>query len=84
MNKNLEKVISYYKQYGAVELTKKVINTLEPGTSIYSKWCKENFPSQDRLYLQREKQRTWENRPLISIVVPTFNTPQRFLRAVLH
>lgn len=84
MSRTLDKVISYYKQYGAVELTKKVINTLEPGTSIYIKWCKENFPSQDRLYLQREKQRTWENRPLISIVVPTFNTPQRFLRAMIE
>ena len=44
--------------------------------------CKESyFPSAEELQSQREKQ--WEYQPLISIVVPTYETDRTFLRQLL-
>ena len=47
----------------------------------YQKCLSSYFPSQAKLQAQREE--TWGYEPLISIVVPTYETDGKFLRQLL-
>ena len=54
----------------------------------YKKWIKVNEPGESELIIQRNSKKTFQNYPLISIVMPVFNTPEKVLRdtldSVLH
>ena len=58
------------------------------GTSValdslqYSRWIARHEPT--RGDLDRQRRCSFPRRPLISIVTPTYNTPPRFLTAMLH
>lgn len=70
-------------------LVNKLINTLEVRMIIaqsthdreveYLIWVKQNYPREQELALQRRQQYDFKDRPLISLLVPTFNTHPRFL-----
>lgn len=47
----------------------------------YQKWKEEQSPSFEELEIQKEMK--WEKMPLFSVVVPIFQTPKKFLIAML-
>ena len=47
---------------------------------IYSKWIEKHLPSERTLQKQRERSASMAERPLISIVVPCYRTPENYLR----
>ena len=51
------------------------------GDPRYQAWLKEHSASEDDLELQRHT--TLPKQPLISILVPTWNTPEKFLREMI-
>ena len=48
----------------------------------YQRWLKKKRPS--ALELHRQSKRTFDYEPLISIVIPLYNTPQEYLRKLLQ
>jgi glycosyltransferase involved in cell wall biosynthesis len=50
----------------------------------YNAWYHANRPHHADLESQREQARNFRSRPLISLVVPTYNTPDNFLKACIE
>lgn len=51
---------------------------------VYSKWRKQHRPSRTELNTMKREANAFEYKPLISIVMPTYNTPDRFLREAIE
>lgn len=49
----------------------------------YSKWLESHDPTTEDLVSQREKSELFAERPLISIITPTYNTPEKFFREMV-
>lgn len=49
----------------------------------YNAWFLQNYPSETKLQIQRQDSAKFAKRPLISIVVPTYNTDKKHLIACL-
>lgn len=79
-----EKGVRYLKNYGAVEFVKKVVQKAEGyrnRPSLYNKWYPKHMASQQELEKQRGIAFAYE--PLISIVIPLYNTPIPYLKELL-
>ena len=79
-----EKGVRYLKNYGAVEFVKKVVQKAEGyrnRPSLYNKWYPKHMASQQELEKQRGTAFAYE--PLISIVIPLYNTPIPYLKELL-
>ena len=86
-----EKVGLYYKKgmryiriYGMSGFTKKLIKKAEEYKNRpypYVKWLSENTPGENILEQQRKKKFAYS--PLISIVIPLYNTPLQYLEELL-
>lgn len=50
----------------------------------YQIWFQKNYPSRDILKDQKQKQSKFKSRPLISIITPVYNTPEKFLRECIE
>lgn len=72
----VKKSIQYARENGIKELIKK-IKAMVNGKIGYNEWLTMHLPSKEELLQQREHK--FEYMPLISIVVPTYNTPKQFL-----
>lgn len=46
----------------------------------YNQWVRNNLPDYTQLYKLKKEQKTFTYRPLISIIIPTYNTDHQFLR----
>jgi GT2 family glycosyltransferase len=57
---------------------------LAPGDLHWNRFCRRHDPTPARLRRMRELSRTWEHRPLVSILMPTFDPTKRFLRAAIR
>ncbi len=80
-----DKGIKYLKYNGMPALADKVYNKLfNPAMKAvnYSEWIERHLPSERVLSEQRAK--VWDNRPLISIVVPLYKTPEKYLRELVE
>lgn len=88
--KNLNKLIRIYKNYGFREATKKTINKVAnyvrklktSESKIYAEWIKLNSCSQEEL--ERQSECTFKYSPLISIIVPAYNTPINYFKDMIH
>jgi O-antigen biosynthesis protein len=49
----------------------------------WNRFCRRHDPSAAILQQMRELSRSWEHRPLVSIVMPTYDPHPRFLRAAI-
>lgn len=49
----------------------------------YQEWFKKNWPNQKTLASQKAEVENFDHKPLISIVVPTYNTPLHFLQDLI-
>ena len=50
---------------------------------LYDYWVQQNTPTAEDLQGMAKAVRFFANRPLISVVMPTYNTPEDFLRAAI-
>lgn len=50
----------------------------------YAKWIKHNFPMESELNKQKSEQEELKQRPLISIIVPTYNTNLKHLKECIE
>ncbi len=50
----------------------------------YKKWLKSHYPSTELLSAQTQRQKRFKNRPLISVIVPTYNTNLVHLRECIE
>ncbi|MEG0961849.1 MAG: glycosyltransferase [Lachnospiraceae bacterium] len=80
---NITKGLRYLKHYGYKEFLIKLQERMEPDEVPYGPWREANIPTEEELKRQKKEQKTWKNRPLISIAVPTFHTPELFLRQMI-
>lgn len=64
---------------GGGRIYARVFSCVDPA---YMSWMANNEPSEADLAAQRE--RVFENAPLFSVVVPLYNTPERYLRDMIQ
>lgn len=65
------------------EFLRRLVEYLRPEAVPYGKWRKHNQADQAELARQKKDQEIWLERPLISIVVPAYQTQERFLREMI-
>lgn len=79
---NIKKGISYINNHGYKALIGKIKNSNLNKEVLYSQWLVKNTPTMEELEIQKTHKFTYE--PLISIVVPTYNTSEHFLREMIN
>lgn len=79
----LRVVWDYFKQYGLQALIRKSKNKLAgiDNEYEYGEWYEQVKPTQEVLAKQREEK--FEKEPLISIIIPLYNTPDKFLKELI-
>lgn len=77
----IKKGILYLKHYGAKEFCIRLKERLWAETMDYKTWYEAHKPTEEQLEKQRDKSFSFQ--PLISIVVPVYNTPEEYLRQML-
>ena len=77
----IKKGIRYLKHYGPKEFWVRLCERMEPEEVPYGPWFENHKPSEKELEGQRRKQ--WKKQPLISVVVPAYKTPEKFLREMI-
>lgn len=78
----IKKGIRYLKHYGPKEFWVRLCERMEPEEVPYGPWFENHKPSEKELEGQRRKQ--WKKQPLISVVVPAYKTPAKFLREMIE
>lgn len=75
----------YLKNHGSIALVKKIAGKLKARRSApvsYQKWIKHHLPDGAELEAQRKMHFQWQ--PKISVVVPLYKTPEKYLRALVR
>ena len=73
----IKKGFSYLKQYGFQEFKVRLSERFDKEEVDYNEWCKNDILTDEERKAQRE--RIWEYPPLISVVVPLYQTPEPIL-----
>lgn len=82
--KNIKTGLKYVQKYGYKNFINKIKIKNSTNTSgiAYGEWLKNHMPKDEEL--KEQKDFKFEYSPLISIVVPTYNTPEKFLREMIE
>lgn len=84
VNRYTKKIPGFSKLVKIFEL-KTLANHIKHEREVdYKNWLKHNIPNEKELINQRKLQKTLKKRPLISIIVPTYNTEPKHLRACIE
>lgn len=78
----VKKAIIYLKHFGWREFWIRIIERFQFGAVEYGKWYESHKVSPEALRLQKETAFTYN--PLISIVVPVYNTEKRYLEEMIQ
>ncbi|AEE14040.1 glycosyl transferase family 2 [Thermodesulfobium narugense DSM 14796] len=79
----MKKSVNYIKVYGLKGFFRKIVNKLSnKEQTLYQNWIERNEPTKEELIAQKSIKFDYE--PKISIIVPTWNTPKRFLIEMLN
>lgn len=88
---NVRKSLFYIRRYGFSVFLRKATEKIKKGKRVtigdvdyenaYRAWIKRNEPIGKELEVQRKTKFRYE--PMISIIVPTLNTPEQFLRDMI-
>lgn len=76
------KGLRYLKHYGPKEFWVRLHERFEPEEVPYGPWYAQYIPNQEEL--DRQRKVIWKNAPKISIVVPAYRTPGKFLEDMLN
>jgi len=79
--KNILKVFAYILKHGIKGLKNHILTRINSIGKPYSEWFIEQILTKDELIKQREKK--FNISPKISIIVPTYNTPDNFLHEMI-
>ena len=86
MKVTLYKVVKgfrYLRHYGWKEFLVRVQERLEPDEVSYESWYEKHKVTGQILEQQRTDSDAWEERPLVSICVPVYQTPEVYLRQMI-
>lgn len=79
----LAKLIMHCRRFGVKATLRKCLKKITRQDSItYKKWLKQNYPS--RGILEEQRKHKFAYRPKISIVIPLYKTPQRYLDELVN
>ncbi|MGI6010589.1 MAG: glycosyltransferase family 2 protein [Ruminococcus sp.] len=79
--KNRKENMAYIKEHGLGNFINRVKRELEPVYGDYNIWQKEHkTPAKE---LRKQKKHLFSYRPLISVVIPLYNTPREFLKVMI-
>lgn len=79
-----KRLFAYIRKYGLKGIGGKFVSGWHEGEELidrYPEWFERHRVKEDEL--ERQKKETFAVRPLISILVPAFNTPEEYLRKML-
>lgn len=82
----LQKVVKgvrYLKHYGWKEFWIRLQEKMEAENVPYEPWYEKHKATPEQLEKQRKTAAQWSGMPCISIVVPLYHTPERFLREMI-
>lgn len=79
----LPKLPQLIRQHGVRELTQKVRSELNQGHA-YLDWIKANELTEDQYPVLLKSAHAWAHRPLISVLMPTYNSPLNYLREAIE
>jgi O-antigen biosynthesis protein len=85
----LAKIIQviYYRLYKSApsnEVLAKLLSASSPSDELYYQWLNNNLPREADLRKMAETVEVLGYKPVISIIMPVFNTPERFLREAIE
>ncbi len=78
----IKKGLLYLRHYGLKDFLIRLGERFEPEEIPYGPWYEAYRPTEEELKRQRKKR--WKRKPLISIAVPAYKTPERFLREMIE
>ena len=73
---------AYIRQYGVGKFIQELGREMDPDASEDHGWLKKHGVTRQELKLQRQHEFPYQ--PMISIVVPLYNTPLKFLKAMVE
>ncbi len=79
----VKKGLRYLKHYGPKKFFARLCERMEPEEVPYGPWYEKHKVTATRLETQRQESDKWEVRPLVSICVPLFKTPEEYLRQMI-
>ena len=79
---NIQKGLRYLKHFGLKEFLIRLSDRIEPEDVPYGPWYEAHKASEKELDAQRKT--VFNRQPRISIAVPLYRTPERFLREMIE
>ena len=77
----IQKGFRYLKHYGPKEFWVRLHERFEPEEVPYGPWYESYRPDIEEL--EKQKKRKWKYQPKISVVVPAYQTPEKYLRQMI-
>lgn len=77
----MEKNKAYIRKFGVRGFCRQIAREVDPYSHENHEWLKRHSASPGELFAQRRH--VFEEEPLISIVIPLYNTPLKYLEAVI-
>ncbi len=84
LGRYVQRTQKYLRQHGAKALCTKVSGEIKyklKGVPDYHNWLPKHLPTSEVLEQQRQTRFAWE--PKISVVIPLYKTPEKYLRALV-
>lgn len=79
----IKKGIRYFKHYGPKAFWNRLRDKLEPEDVPYAPWFEKYKAGEEELVRQARQEQKFAYRPLISVVVPCYQTPENYLWQML-
>jgi glycosyltransferase involved in cell wall biosynthesis len=79
---NVKKGVNYLSQYGMKQFGVKLVGQLQREEIDYDAYRKEHEPTMEQL--ERQRNFSFPYNPVVSIVVPVYKTPEKFLRDMIE
>lgn len=80
----IKKGLLYLKHYGLKEFLIRLGERMEPEEVPYSTWYEAHRITAEQAKRQEEDAARWKHRPLFSICVPLYQTPEAYLRRLIE
>lgn len=85
IEKYAKKGLRYWRSQGSAALAGKIVAKVKTASTReipYQKWILRHLPSQKEL--EKQKREKFEFQPKISIVIPLYKTPEKYLRQLME
>ncbi|MCI8483873.1 MAG: glycosyltransferase family 2 protein [Lachnospiraceae bacterium] len=79
----IKKGIRYLKHYGPKAFWNRLRDKMEPQEVPYGPWFEKYRAKEEELSRQRKQGKKFDHQPLISLVVPCYQTPEKYLLEML-